>query len=861
MKLSHRLLLATLAAASFAHAAPTERAADYETALARAKATGNDIAVFQYGSDWNPCSMAILEKVWSKPAFVSALGEGFILVGIDKPEVVGGRAVYGRCTEVNCGVSGFSDTAIGSAPPMNLEKLAKAEPPASELTVVTSEAGVPFARRADGAWSVSGVSVVPERDTLMLTVEPNVSGKYLRIDFPVGTPFFHGRPGLYEGNGNFALSGVSVVIGGLTTPMSEIWADGAEAPFVAENLIRPEGQPGERVWNAAAHLDKPRTLVLTLPREVRPGTRVTVKLVAASNWARHIPGALRAAVVADKAKAVDVVAVPPSQLTGVTSDAGTPYEKRAADGVFLAKIATNPDSDTLVLRMKTGRAGKLLRLDFPPDAALPAGGPGRASNGNAAISEVEILRDGVRIRPEFAWGSVNLGGTNGPWNTVDGVTDKPVECWNIGTHERHERRTLLVALKDSVPADTSLSVRIVCKSPWSQHTPGCVRAAMLADVAALADVTAVAKAQATQYRNGGFTWAGWGKMPRVSLLDKEGRPVAADPAPRATLTSEKLAVELKSFRAKREKRDALQTKANTATGPARAELLRQSLDALDIGRDPEFGRANGWGGGANGPYEPIHKAIREADPKDESGAVRWLGFSQGCWGAIPWAKGNEWWKPLEGKPEPTEADYAAAEACIDRELADPRNRMLDTDHIQHIMKARYDLYIRKLKGDRTNAKILDIQRAIAKVDPDTFWGVGATGYVGMFKRSDNPFMMYGFDGNAQLKPGTNAWTLSDGWMHADHAGPFKFSINYGGGKDALRVSRVAVLDGTKEIASGSPAPGEDTLDAAHRSVVVPFEIKTFRAGSKPVIRIEYEAQSGKFDVAGAFGMEPLLIEE
>src|SRR4029078_12420925 len=86
MKLSHRLLLATLAPAPFAHAAPTERAADYETALSRAKATGNDIAVFQYGSDWNPCSMAIMEKVWSKPAFVSALGEEIIRVRLAQPD-------------------------------------------------------------------------------------------------------------------------------------------------------------------------------------------------------------------------------------------------------------------------------------------------------------------------------------------------------------------------------------------------------------------------------------------------------------------------------------------------------------------------------------------------------------------------------------------------------------------------------------------------------------------------------------------------------------------------------------------------------------------------------------------------------
>ena len=54
---------------------------------------------------------------------------------------------------------------------------------------------------------------------------------------------------------------------------------------------------------------------------------------------------------------------------------------------------------------------------------------------------------------------------------------------------------------------------------------------------------------------------------------------------------------------------------------------------------------------------------------------------------------------------------------------DPRNRLLRSEHVQHIMQARYDLYLRKLKGKHDEEVLFQIQREIAAVDPSTFWGI------------------------------------------------------------------------------------------------------------------------------------------
>ena len=55
------------------------------------------------------------------------------------------------------------------------------------------------------------------------------------------------------------------------------------------------------------------------------------------------------------------------------------------------------------LTVKPARAGRLIRVDFPTDPSLPGGGPGRAPNGNFAISEVEVLRGGGPVAIEAAW--------------------------------------------------------------------------------------------------------------------------------------------------------------------------------------------------------------------------------------------------------------------------------------------------------------------------------------------------------------------------------------------------------------------------------------------------------------------------
>ena len=349
-----------------------------------------------------------------------------------------------------------------------------------------------------------------------------------------------------------------------------------------------------------------------------------------------------------------------------------------------------------------------------------------------------------------------------------------------------------------------------------------------------------ADAQEVTAKNRKFSWWDTTYCPRVALLDREGRAVACENKPRLGLTAVTLAARVKELRAVREHRDALWAQAEAASGQERAELLRQSLERL--------GFAN-WAGNDN-CYKFIHDKIRAADPQDESGAVRWLGFGGDPRDGVPWTEPS-WAKALENK-ELTDADFEKALARIDKELQDPRNRVLDHERIQRIMIAKYHVYARWPKHEEQR---FDVQRNISAFDPDTFWGIGARGELGLRHRSATPMLTYGWAAN-QVNPGLNTWEMTDTAYFFDHAGPYKLRLTYTSGKDELQVRRIALLDNGKVLAEAKPNAG---LGPTNAGVEVDLNFKDWRSDRNVTLRVEVEAVDGHADINGQFAVEPQLL--
>ena len=353
------------------------------------------------------------------------------------------------------------------------------------------------------------------------------------------------------------------------------------------------------------------------------------------------------------------------------------------------------------------------------------------------------------------------------------------------------------------------------------------------------DIAEASAAQQVRVKNNKFSWWDTTFCPRVALLDCEGRAVACDNKPRLGLTPATLAARVQELRAIREQRDALWTKAEAAQGPEQAELFRQSLDAM--------GFAN-WPGNDN-CYKPIHDKIRAADPKDESGALRWLTFGGDPRDGLVWTEPS-WAKALE-KKDLSDEDFNEALARVDKELKDPRNRILDHERIQRIMVAKYLVYSRWPKHELQR---FDVQREIAAFDPDTFWGIGARGELGLHFHSTTPMLTYGWGGK-QVKPGSNIWDMTDTAYFFDHAGPYKLRLTTTGGKDAVTIQRVALLDGTTVLSEARPAA---RLGPGAPPVEVDLDLKAWQAERTLVLRVEVEAADGQTESAGAFAVEPQL---
>ena len=543
------------------------------------------------------------------------------------------------------------------------------------------------------------------------------------------------------------------------------------------------------------------------------------------------PPALRLANLSD-AK----TPLPANEVTAVESAAKVPFAARP-DGAFLAKTSPNPDKDTLTLQLKVKGGGRVLRVDFPPDSSLSETGPGRAPNGNFCVSEIVVRNTDKQLSITAAWANSGRP-VQGAWRAIDGIADQPDNFWNALTNGSH-RSSLFLLLENALQPGAELSIQLQCLSSSKQHVPGCVRVASLNDAAMEADVRACAEQERKAALNVKYTWWDTTYCPRIALLDREGRAVASENKPRLGLTPRTMAARVKELRAIREKRDALWAKAEAAQGPARAEWLRQGLDAMAIANWP----------GNDKCYVAVHDQIRAADPKDESGALRWLTFGGDPRDGLKWAEPS--WSQAMAKKPLTDEDFKEALARIDKELKDPRNKVLDHERIQRIMIAKFLVYSRWPKHQEQR---FDIQREIAALDPDTFWGIGAIGDLARHYLTKTPMLTYGWAAK-QVKPGPNTWDMADTAYLFDHAGNYKLRLVAKGGKGALTIRRIAMLDGPAVLAEAKRAL---RLGQGNATVEVELNLKDWRADRRLVLRVEADASDGQTDIAGEFVVEPQL---
>ena len=184
-----------------------------------------------------------------------------------------------------------------------------------------------------------------------------------------------------------------------------------------------------------------------------------------------------------------------------------------------------------------------------------------------------------------------------------------------------------------------------------------------------------------------------------------------------------------------------------AQGPERAMLLLQGYQCLPFAERWKNKDPNGL---SHSSYGFLTNEIRRVDPEDKSGVTRWFSFLNShtrplyTWEKLPLDK--DWRNVLEGsrgtRKKPTDDDFVAALACIDRELEDPRNHLLQASQIQILANAKVELYgkWKKLKEQ------WEWRKKVIAYDPQSYWGLIHTGWLGYDEKyqSDEPFLTYGW---------------------------------------------------------------------------------------------------------------------
>jgi hypothetical protein len=230
-------------------------------------------------------------------------------------------------------------------------------------------------------------------------------------------------------------------------------------------------------------------------RALEPALRVPTTAQRAEREAlerelRSIRAALDVAAPDEDARRAEFMAAVPAGMglswrtlepVAATSEGGASLAI-APDGSILAS-GLNPARDlyTLVLRTEAQDL-RFILLEALADPSLPHGRPGRAENGNAVLTGIEIeaisLADAnqrTAVRLTWAWADVEQA--DGDFAASNVLRSGDEQGWAIDAHQQPGNRALLLCAEEpfGYEGGTELRVRLEHRSRYDGHALGRVR--------------------------------------------------------------------------------------------------------------------------------------------------------------------------------------------------------------------------------------------------------------------------------------------------------------------------------------------------------------------------------------------------
>lgn len=466
----------------------------------------------------------------------------------------------------------------------------------------------------------------------------------------------------------------------------------------------------------------------------------------------------------DAARPTPCVAGPP------TTKHGTEFASRDQCIWQVADNTSNPVKEVLTLPLRAEREVSLIRLTLYPDPALPATGPGRATNGNLVVTEVEILVEGEPTQMR-AVASFSQKGFPAQHACDDDLS--PANGWGIGAqHREHE---LYLLLNTPLPAGARAQMVIHCTSKHSQHTLGKFSVEGFDDSKAMQAGSRLHAIQHLAQRNEAFA-VSTNNYPCLLLLDTEGRVLGVRQPLTTDVRAEDLVKDVQSMLTTRDRRDALLATAETAEGEAQLEAYAQTWILMEHA-------------GVASHYAHLQKKLVQLDPRCHS---PWTWRVSPNFGQI-----NAEVERLKKESGPQAAiDY------LDRLLKDPRMSRLTTAQRQNIVLSKFNLY--RTWPDHQDQRF-EALREIVEIDPDTHLAIGAKGYIDENADGD-PSIAFGWK-PMHLVVGEQQLDIREGVANAFFKPAYyRVSLRTAQSSHPVSVSSVALYAGGRELA-------RDTHDA------------------------------------------------
>ncbi len=416
-----------------------------------------------------------------------------------------------------------------------------------------------------------------------------------------------------------------------------------------------------------------------------------------------------------------------------------------------------------------------LRIDILTDPSLPHHGPGRARNGNFAISEIEAVLMNGAVPQSVSWVAGWVDSIHKPQEGIQQAIDGRLgrdTYWNGGGHKRHRPLRVVLVPKQPFLSGQRVRLKIHSVSKHAAHALGHFRMSWIGDPTIADQVRHWYAPLAAPPKNTGLPCSSI-NYPALFLLDSEGRLCAERHGLSLADSLEDVSAWIRSKQAMRMDRDRLWKEAELLKGVERAKRLGQGLRLMGL----KLGRRVA--------YQAVRDEIQALDKEHGSHVARPFTLD-----SREIRKHALLLRTQEGLEQ--------AIAYLDKQLKHPGNAGLSAGQRQGLLMIQYNLF----RGQPDYAERLhEMLRKSAELDPLSPTGYGCAGKYLM--AVGPPSLRYGW---AERHCATNAapvWRIG-GRIEPLHrvfpkAGAYDVVLDHIRGA-ALSVEKVSLWVGDRKVA-------------------------------------------------------------